>query len=134
MIEFHNEARQDAFAALLPKDYECPKGKIHQHPCQPWLVTSLVDGHFNNHKAFKSKYIESLACPLCGAPRVDQEHITNFCEAVKYERHMDKRLAKLAPNLMDIPRCLRVHGIAPALSADIAGSLLGREDLQVTCQ
>ena len=134
MIEYNNEAHQDVFAAQLPNDYECPKGKIHQHPCQPWMITSLVDGHFNNHKAFKSKYIESPACPLCGAPRVDQEHITNFCEAVKYERHMDKRLAKLAPNLMDIPRCLRVHGIAPALSADIAGSLLGREDLQVTCQ
>ena len=34
---------------------------------------------------------------------------------------MDKRLAKLAPNLMDIPRCFRVHGIAPALPVDIAG-------------
>jgi len=121
MHQIHSEARMDKHAAMLPEDYVCPQGKYHQHPCQPWIITNCVDGHFNTHKAFKAKYVQSPACPLCDAPIADQEHITCFCPFVKKERHMDIRLRTLAPNLEDIPKCLRVHGIAPALAADFSG-------------
>lgn len=121
LIVFHNEARADRDAAMLPLDYVCPEGKIHQHPRQPWLCAAMVDGHFNNYKAFKAKYIESSACPLCGAPKADQEHITTFCSKLNDVRYLDERIACLAPDLTHIPTCLRVHGIAPALSADIRG-------------
>ena len=43
MIELHNEARQDAFVAMLPNEYECPNGENPPTPL-PNMVGNILGG------------------------------------------------------------------------------------------
>ena len=122
LLAIHRTARADCVAASLPADYKQPKSKLVQHDVGPWLMSALVDGNFNCNRAYKSKYIASPACLLCGAPDGNAEHITCFCPNTQAARIADPRLfGKYVKNITDVPVALRTHGIAPALAADFFG-------------